>query len=868
MADCAQCSFDDFDLDLLRRANSQVEPQLQSTPKPDGHKTVEVFAQERPQPSKTSQVELEKTNSKTTTLPGALQSNHLSRQAAVALPPVQRQPIRKKTYSKKLFLTPENWERQVPRQLGSITKSDRRVTVFAVVKNFTPPKQSRGTDWYCRFELVDQTLYGNDSYLRCMCFQQSARHIPLILEVGDIIKLPIRIKLYKGCIQGQTYDDHSPWMTFDGQPDQPVVPRYSPSSKPIFTRADKKKVEELRSWAVSVGIADSKKYVTVSSLTEDLYFDYICQVIHVDSTDNVLHVWDGTEPSFNGLLSDRCNAFVETTKWGRKIIGRCVKIHIFGCDLESTCKNGQYILIHGLHFFLKDYRQDDVVEKVPFLALHDRMLSKGGVKILNDDEEDVVKILERRMKALPASPTPESNDSPNVAVTNQKHPDAGTAPPKGRHLPDRGKAEGGNSKKTEIDDREAKATVQKIETTANGKSRVVRPGASKRVIVKNIVIETTPLPASIPHVEQTKVSCANGSNISNSAKIKCSNNKSRSPLAGVSRDLGGNQALESRADKSDGPYQGKINETVPNETREQISNDASADSSVKGTVLGLKVRLADILGNACTNPTTKSCTVIKTFLITPEAQSVDVPSGVSKQTTQSHADVSPHIVDQTCLSVANQAVLKRKFRVESPEGTNQTKRLRIEDSLRTEITFANRLFKIRDIKDGSVPVKFCCSATVSFVMPDEPKRFVKYVCVSCQKRYEVRDVVNIVDNPDFSATVKCINPNCTASLSLIIEFSLILRDETSFVDAISSPLVVRKMFPDVVDPPKLLTDENVQTIVSRILKFLILKEYRIVFEIERFLRPDGKSVCVLTNLAHVLEPGKTTTSSGEETMES
>lgn len=89
-------------------------------------------------------------------------------------------------------------------------------------------------------------------------------------------------------------------MTFDGRPDEPIVPRYSPSSPPTFTSADKKKVEELRSWAVSVGILGSRRYVTVAKLTEDLYFDYLCQVIHVDSTKNVLHVWDGTEPSYNG----------------------------------------------------------------------------------------------------------------------------------------------------------------------------------------------------------------------------------------------------------------------------------------------------------------------------------------------------------------------------------------------------------------------------------------------------------------------------------------------------------------------------------------------------------------------------------------
>ena len=417
-----------------------------------------------------------------------------------------------------------------------------------------------------------------------------------------------------------------------------------------------------------------------------------------------------------------------------------------------------------------------------------------------------------------------------------------------------------------------------IRTNQTTESGVGKSSASKRVIIKNIVIETTPLPASLSHDErakQTKVSIASKSNISHS---------------------GGNEAMESRVDKSDGRCQGKM-KTALNETRELLDGvlidvrnnqtpKSSAGSFVKPTVISLKVRAAD-LGNACTNLTSESCgdilgnsnTVIKTIVITPGVPSVDVSSGVSNQTiirganidtTQSRADVSHDIcsnqaakqctVDQTCSSVSTQAILKRTAGVESrgdvphEEGISQTKRQRTEDSA---ITVANLLYTTRDIRGGNVPVKFCCSATVCFVVPDEPKRFVKYVCASCQKRYEVHDVVNIVDNPDFNATVKCINPHCSASLSLIMEFSLILRDETGFLDAIASPMVVRKMFPDEVDPPKLLTDENVQTIASRILKFVISKEYRIVFEIERFLRPDGKSVCLLTNLAHPLEPGKT-----------
>ena len=95
-------------------------------------------------------------------------------------------------------------------------------------------------------------------------------------------------------------------MTFDGRPNVPIVPRYSRCSAPNFTDADKKKVEELKSWAASVGI--NKPYVTLADLDRDQYFDFLCQVVYVDSGDNSLYVWDGTEPSFKGL-----NTFIRET---------------------------------------------------------------------------------------------------------------------------------------------------------------------------------------------------------------------------------------------------------------------------------------------------------------------------------------------------------------------------------------------------------------------------------------------------------------------------------------------------------------------------------------------------------------------------
>ena len=117
-----------------------------------------------------------------------------------------------KTFNKNLFLTPRNWEIQKICNLGSLTKKDARASVFAVVNYFRPPKRcSRGTDMYFHFGLVDQTLYENEKCLKCMSFQRFEEDIPLITNIGDIIKFPLRISIYGGNIQGRTFDDQFPW---------------------------------------------------------------------------------------------------------------------------------------------------------------------------------------------------------------------------------------------------------------------------------------------------------------------------------------------------------------------------------------------------------------------------------------------------------------------------------------------------------------------------------------------------------------------------------------------------------------------------------------------------------------------------------
>ena len=272
---------------------------------------------------------------------------------------------------------------------------------------------------------------------------------------------------------------------------------------------------------------------------------------------------------------------------------------------------------------------------------------------------------------------------------------------------------------------------------------------------------------------------------------------------------------------------------------------------------------ADVSCGGNTNQATKPrvhdsyTTSSNQFIVKPTADEVRIsPADIARDVHASQAIKPP--ADE---SFSDEVIVKCTATGESPADssrevhTKQATKPSVDESCKTAsnqaivnpITDSRiSLHTIRDIRNGTVPAKFRCWAAVRYAMPNMPKRFVKYVCKSCRQRYEPCDIKNSADKPDFSATMKCINPNCSATLSLTIQFSVILQDDTGLLDVAVSDKVARK-FLSHVEPAKLMADEETQRIVVGYLKTLILKRNYIEFEIKRFIYPDGKTVYSLAN---------------------
>ena len=67
---------------------------------------------------------------------------------------------------------------------------------------------------------------------------------------------------------------------------------------------------------------------------------------------------------FPAVVHHQFQMFRNATKWGNKVMGKCVKVHIYGPPVESTFKPGHYVLLPALHFTLKQGPYDYLARNV------------------------------------------------------------------------------------------------------------------------------------------------------------------------------------------------------------------------------------------------------------------------------------------------------------------------------------------------------------------------------------------------------------------------------------------------------------------------------------------------------------------------
>lgn len=187
----------------------------------------------------------------------------------------------------------ETGRNYVYKKLADLEPGDKKVNIFGVVKEFTPPVQSRGTDLCSVIVLLDESnpLVG----VKCINFNRSENKLPQVRRIGDVLSLHrVNVEQYRLVTQ-VTASSYSTSQRFSGKVGKSFQVHTGCLSY-TFTSADRERVKELRLWYLK----RNRNMVCrkLETITPSIPFDLICQVVSIVQEEEdgsmILTVWDGT----------------------------------------------------------------------------------------------------------------------------------------------------------------------------------------------------------------------------------------------------------------------------------------------------------------------------------------------------------------------------------------------------------------------------------------------------------------------------------------------------------------------------------------------------------------------------------------------
>ncbi|XP_072178113.1 uncharacterized protein [Diadema setosum] len=300
-------------------------------------------------------------------------------------------------------------------------KEANSIDVYGVVKFFKPPYKTKGPDYCMLLTIVDPSVDSEEHGLKCVLFKQEVRELPNVHRIGDIVRLHrLKVKKFGANYQGIKGNGFS-CLVFDGKPGTPIEPR---SSSPGFTFSDedKKKVEELRKWAVQqTAIPFSSKTWTLSQIVAKEYFDLICQVVAVAIIPSescvLLKVWDGTKCKWPVRCLDVSQVQV---KWDTELAcraeGLMVDVALYDNHMVAgqQLKPGDFVRLYNLH--AAPYTPPPAtIPTMIELVLHRGTSYGRGLATIAEWEEDVRSI---KNKMLEVTKNHSSIAQPNSSPIN------------------------------------------------------------------------------------------------------------------------------------------------------------------------------------------------------------------------------------------------------------------------------------------------------------------------------------------------------------------------------------------------------------------------------------------------------------------
>lgn len=301
----------------------------------------------------------------------------------------------------------------------SDVKPNTMCDLYGVAKFFKPPWKSRGTDMCSVVVLADPS---SDEPLECVMFKDVIL-LPQIRRVGDIVRLHrMNIKKYKDKLQAVSTRGFSA-LVFDGNLDSPVTKEAArvTTGSFSFNEAEKKVVQTLKEWHLSrPDIFEEAKFLTVSTVEPDLYFDIVCQVKGMAKHNNidcvVLRVTDGTEPKYDIKSCEDDDSYQVVLAVDSHNQSPVFDVFLYGehASLVMTLdvKADMVLMLHNVHSIATQGGPGasllDVLEPTIELCIHRGSEYGRGLAVLYPDSDDAQKLLQKLKQQDQTSPRKQS----------------------------------------------------------------------------------------------------------------------------------------------------------------------------------------------------------------------------------------------------------------------------------------------------------------------------------------------------------------------------------------------------------------------------------------------------------------------------
>ncbi|XP_022739002.1 protection of telomeres protein 1b-like isoform X2 [Durio zibethinus] len=174
---------------------------------------------------------------------------------------------------------------------------NQKVNLIAVILDFSLPQKSRGTDYFCKLKIIDEShpKYGIPVHL----FAQCIGALPHVASVGDIIHLSrVMMKTHEGDVYAIFNKRFSSFALYEGIDGENFHP-YQVSLRFHAREQDNKIIADLRKWLANSKVIDvSINFLLLREINEVDWINLACKVLHICKTAKdewMVFLWDGTD---------------------------------------------------------------------------------------------------------------------------------------------------------------------------------------------------------------------------------------------------------------------------------------------------------------------------------------------------------------------------------------------------------------------------------------------------------------------------------------------------------------------------------------------------------------------------------------------